>query len=99
MLKNQQEISNKSSISSNNINDLVLNLCSKIASTNNLNDQIKEDFVKNNYSYIVKLFGSDSYCPVYDAFEVSQKIKKKRCYFFQIKKNLNSHSFLIIILK
>lgn len=65
--------------SMNNIEKLVYRLCSKVASINNLNNEkSRDDFLNKSYAYMVKLFCSDAYTPVYDTFEVSQKIKKKR---------------------
>lgn len=61
----------------NDVEELVLYLCQKIASNNNLNEKLKDEFTNNSYAYMVKLFCSDSFTPIYDTFEVSQKIKKK----------------------
>lgn len=61
---------------SNNVEQLVHRLVLKIASVNNLNDKLKEEFVNKKYAYIVKLFCSDAFAGVFDAFEVSEKIKK-----------------------
>lgn len=60
----------------NNVEQLIFRLCSKIAAVNNLTDRSKEDFINKSYAYLVKMFCSDAYTPTYDAFEVSQKIKK-----------------------
>jgi len=89
MIKNLHNIPNISSHpnqrldsqSSNNVEQLILRLCSKIASINNLNERSKEDFLNSSYAYVVKLFCSDAYSPVYETFEVSQKIKKKRNFY------------------
>ena len=62
----------------NNIEKLVYRLCSKVATINNLSERARDDFLDKCYAYVVKLFCSDAYTPVYDTFEVSQKIKKKR---------------------
>jgi hypothetical protein len=61
------------------IEQLIYRLCLKIASANNLiNDKARDDFINVYYPYIIKLFCSDAYTPLYDMFEVSEKIKKKR---------------------
>jgi hypothetical protein len=60
----------------NIVEQFIYRLCSKIASVNNLNDKIKDEFINKSYAYLVKLFCSDAYTPTYDAFEISQKIKK-----------------------
>jgi len=66
------------SASHNNVEELILYLCQKIASVNNLNEQVREEFTNNSYAYMVKLFCSDSFTPVSnDTFDVSQKIKKR----------------------
>ena len=62
--------------SKNNIEELILYLCQKIAANNNLNEKIRDEFTNNSYAYMVKLFCSAT-SPIYDTFEVSQKIKKK----------------------
>lgn len=67
----------KSGVNKNNVEELILYLCQKIASVNNLNEKVREEFTNSSYAYMVKLFCSDSFTPIYDAFEVSQKIKKK----------------------
>ncbi len=64
--------------SHNNVEELILYLCQKIASVNNLNEQVKEEFTNNSYAYMVKLFCSGSYTPVSnDPFDVAQRIKKR----------------------
>lgn len=68
----------KSSGELNHVENLILRLCYKIASVNNLNEKLTEEFVNKSFAYMVKLFCSDAYSPVYDTLEVSQKIKKKR---------------------
>jgi hypothetical protein len=68
--------SQQSKHSKNNIEQLIYRLCSKIASVNNLNDKLREDFINKSYAYLVKLFCSDAYTQTYDAFDLSQKIKK-----------------------
>jgi len=86
MLKNQQnKISKLSSVShvdshsrGNNVEELILHLCQKIASANNLNESTRDEFINRSYSTMIKLFCSITYRPVYDSFEISQKIKKKR---------------------
>ena len=86
MIKNSHNIPNitrhlnqkSDSQASNHIEHLIQRLCSKIASTNNLNERSKEEFLNSSYAYVVKIFCSDAYSPVYETFEVSQKIKKKR---------------------
>jgi hypothetical protein len=81
MLKNSQQIPAKSkssgNVHKNNVEELILYLCQKIASINSLNEKVREEFTNNSYAYMVKLFCSDSFTPIYDSFEVSQKIKKK----------------------
>ena len=70
----QQQVTAK--LSKNNVEQLIYRLCSKIASVNNLNDKLKEEFINKSYAYLVKLFCSDAYTPTYDAFDLSHKIKK-----------------------
>jgi hypothetical protein len=60
------------------IEQLIYRLCQKIAVMNNLNEKTRDEFVNPKYGYLIKLFCSDAYSPVYDAFEVSEKIRKKR---------------------
>ena len=86
MLKNQQnKFSTLTSISQvgshsrgNNVEELVLHLCQKIASANNLNEITREEFINRSYSTMIKIFCSITYTPVDDTFEISQKIKNKR---------------------
>ena len=59
---------------------VLIRLCNKIASLNNLNDKSKEDFIDSSYGYIVKAVCSDSYSPAYESMEIAQKIKRQRKY-------------------
>ena len=61
-----------------NVEELIQHLCTKIASTNNLNDKYRDDFINKSYCTMIKLFCSITYRPGYDSFEISQKIKNKR---------------------
>ena len=61
----------------NNVEELIFSLCSKIASSSQLGDEIKAEFTNSSYAYMLKLFCSDAYTPSLDTFEVSHKIKKK----------------------
>ena len=70
--------SNKPSANNkNNVEELIFSLCSKIASSSQLGDEIKAEFTSSSYAYMLKLFCSDAYTPSLDTFEVSHKIKKK----------------------
>jgi hypothetical protein len=64
------------------IEQLIYRLCLKIAAANNLTDRTRDEFVSTKYTYLIKLFCSDAYSPVYDAFEISEKIRKKRVTFY-----------------
>ena len=57
---------------------VIIRLCNKIASLNNLNDKAKENFIDSSYDYIVKTACSDSYSLAHEPLEVSQKIKRQR---------------------
>jgi hypothetical protein len=72
----QQQTNSLLRQSKNNIEQLIYRLCSKIASVNNLNEKLKDEFINKSYAYLVKLFCSDAYTPTYDAFDLSHKIKK-----------------------
>lgn len=59
------------------LEQLIYRLCVKLAASNNLNDKFKEQFVNTSFPYLIKLLASDSYSPVCDRLEISEKIKKK----------------------
>lgn len=80
MSSNANTANNSFSLSTSNKStneQLIHRLVAKISSLNNLNDKAKDEFVKRNYAYAIRLFSSDSFAPIYDSFEVSEKIKKK----------------------
>jgi hypothetical protein len=60
--------------SSNTTEQLVHRLCTKLASNLGLH---REEFINSSYKDAIRLFCSSSYAPVDDAFELTQKIKKK----------------------
>ena len=100
MLRNQQQLRPSTTQPSsggtttptrgNNVEELILHLCHKIASVNNLSEKARDEFINRSYSTMIKLFCSITYRPVYDSFEISQKIKNKR------KRKLNFHMFRFV---
>lgn len=68
--------------SSNNVEQLIFRLLSKIASTYNLEEQVREKFIKDQYTYVGKLLSYDAYSSSKDTLEIAARIKKKRSHLF-----------------
>lgn len=66
----------------NNIEQLIFRLLSKIASTYNLEEQVKHKFIKDQYTYVGKLLSYDAYSSSQDTLEIAARIKKKCSRFF-----------------
>ncbi|RNA07269.1 gamma-tubulin complex component 3 -like protein [Brachionus plicatilis] len=62
---------------SNNVEQLIFRLLSKIASTYNLNEQVRYKFVKDQFTYVGKLLSYDAYSSSKDTLEIAARIKKK----------------------
>jgi hypothetical protein len=66
---------------------LINRLVTKLALNSNINPASREAFINSNIQYLFRLFSSQTYTPVYDYFEIGQKLKKKcklklnRCFF------------------
>ena len=56
---------------------LVNRLVTKIALNSNIIVTKRDDFINSNIQYLTKLLCSQTYAPIYDYFEIGQKIKKK----------------------
>ena len=61
-----------------NIEQLINRLVSKLTSNSNVSTAKIDEFINSNIQYLIKLFSSSTFIPIYDNLEISQKIKKKR---------------------
>lgn len=69
--------SNATQTQASTTEQLILRLCTKLATNSNVNPSKRDQFITSANRYLIKLFSSNTYTPVYDYLEISQKIKKK----------------------
>ena len=62
----------------NNLEELLLQLCTRITNVNNINEVYKESFVNRSFSDMIKAISSSTFADHFDEFEIAEKIKKKR---------------------
>jgi hypothetical protein len=84
-------LSATSSTSTTSTEQLIYRLCSKLTSNSNIKLGKRDEFINSKYQFVIKLFCSQTFTPVYDYLELTQKIKKK-CKCFS---NSNHHFILI----
>jgi hypothetical protein len=76
---------------------LINRLVTKIALNSNINPASRDTFINSYIQYLVRLFSSQTYTPVYDYFEIGQKLKKKCKLKLNTNILLNYFFFVLVI--